>query len=56
MLGGDVMVSSADPLTGAPVSVTFRGGHASWDPVPLQNQDSSLSWAFTGVRRLGRTR
>jgi hypothetical protein len=32
MLGGDVMVSSADPLTGAPVSVTFRGGHASSNP------------------------
>jgi len=32
MLGTDAVITSADPLTGAPVKVTFSGGLASWDP------------------------
>jgi hypothetical protein len=32
MLGADAVISSADPLTGAPVRVTFSSGLASWDP------------------------
>jgi hypothetical protein len=32
MLGVDAVVTSADPVTGAPVKVTFSGGLASWDP------------------------
>jgi Alkylmercury lyase len=32
MLGTDAVVTSADPLTGAPVTVTFRSGRASWHP------------------------
>ena len=32
MLGTDAVITSADPLTGAPVTVTFSGGQASWDP------------------------
>jgi Alkylmercury lyase len=32
MLGADAVVTSADPLTGAPVTVTFCAGRASWDP------------------------
>jgi Alkylmercury lyase len=32
MLGADAVITSADPLTSAPVTVTFCGGRASWDP------------------------
>jgi len=32
MLGTDAVITSSDPVTGEPVTVTFRGGQASWDP------------------------
>ena len=32
MLGTDAVITSSDPLTGEPVTVTFTGGRASWDP------------------------
>jgi hypothetical protein len=32
MLGADAVITSVDPLTGAPVKVSFSGGLASWDP------------------------
>lgn len=32
MLGQDVMVSSSDPVDGRPVTVTFVGGAARWEP------------------------
>ncbi|MER6604180.1 organomercurial lyase [Streptomyces rubiginosohelvolus] len=32
MLGADVVISSADPLTGEAVTVTARGGAAVWEP------------------------
>lgn len=32
MLGADAVITSADPLTGAAVTVTFAAGQASWDP------------------------
>jgi hypothetical protein len=32
MLAADAVISSADPLTGSPVTITFRGGQAIWDP------------------------
>ncbi|MDN3296106.1 alkylmercury lyase family protein [Streptomyces ficellus] len=32
MLGRDADIHSADPVTGQPVTVTFRGSTATWDP------------------------
>jgi len=32
MLGVDAVISSADPVTSATVTVSFRGGQASWNP------------------------
>ena len=32
MLGADAVISSADPLSGAPVTVTFTAGRARWEP------------------------
>lgn len=32
MLGTGAVITSSDPLTGAPVTVTFSGGQAIWDP------------------------
>jgi hypothetical protein len=32
MLGTDAVITSADPVTGEPVRVTFAGGTASWEP------------------------
>jgi hypothetical protein len=32
MLGADAVISSADPVTGALVTVAFRGGEATWSP------------------------
>src|SRR5712692_105744 len=32
MLGTDAVITSSDPLTGEPVTVTFSGATASWDP------------------------
>jgi hypothetical protein len=32
MLGADAVITSSDPLTSAPVTVTFSGGRASWNP------------------------
>jgi hypothetical protein len=32
MLGTDAAITSADPVTGQPVTVTFRGGRTRWDP------------------------
>lgn len=32
MLGAGAVITSSDPLTGAPVTVTFSGGQASWNP------------------------
>lgn len=32
MLGVDAVITSADPLSGAVVTVTFSAGRASWDP------------------------
>jgi Alkylmercury lyase len=32
MLGTDAVIISSDPLTGEPVTVTFSGGQASWNP------------------------
>ena len=32
MLGTDAVITSSDPLTGAPVTVTFCGGQAIWNP------------------------
>src|SRR5258706_4524312 len=32
MLRADAVITSSDPLTGEPVTVTFRGARASWDP------------------------
>ncbi|GAA2628289.1 organomercurial lyase [Streptomyces vastus] len=33
MLGADAVITSADPVTGAPVTVTSTGGHMTWQPV-----------------------
>lgn len=32
MLGTDAVITSSDPLTGAPVTVTFAGTTAAWNP------------------------
>jgi len=32
MLGTDAVITSSDPLTGAPVTVIFSDGRASWNP------------------------
>jgi hypothetical protein len=32
MLGADAVICSADPFTGAPVTVTFTAGRAAWQP------------------------
>ena len=32
MLGTDAVITSADPVTGEPVTITFRGATVSWDP------------------------
>jgi Alkylmercury lyase len=32
MLGTDAVITSSDPLTGEPVTVTIRGAHVSWEP------------------------
>lgn len=32
MLGADAVISSADPVSGTPVTVVFRDGRASWSP------------------------
>jgi Alkylmercury lyase len=32
MLGADAVISSADPVTGAPVTITFDAGKATWSP------------------------
>jgi len=32
MLRADAVITSSDPLTGEPVTVTFSGATASWDP------------------------
>jgi hypothetical protein len=32
MLYPDAVITSSDPLTGEPVTVTFAAGQASWDP------------------------
>jgi hypothetical protein len=32
MLRADAVITSSDPLTGEPVTVTFRAATASWDP------------------------
>jgi hypothetical protein len=32
MLGADAVITSADPLTGVKITVTFRTGHARWEP------------------------
>jgi hypothetical protein len=33
MLHQDVAITSCDPLDGRPITVTFTGGAARWDPV-----------------------
>jgi hypothetical protein len=32
MLAADAVISSAEPATGAPITVTFTSGHAVWQP------------------------
>ena len=32
MLGAGAVITSSDPLTGEPVTVTFTGAAARWDP------------------------
>src|SRR5258706_14037983 len=32
MLHADAVITSSDPLTGKPVTITFAAGTASWDP------------------------